>query len=120
MEHRLSQRFSGDLPILLYKRGIPVATGEVRNASRCGLFIATEYDDVRLNQAVKLGFRLAGDYSGRLYSLNAHVVRVDGEGVGVDLDATGNDARTISELIIWFQDHSMAPVKAVRTVQYAH
>lgn len=41
MEHRLSQRIEGELPILVYKRGMPVATGAIKDASRRGLFIGS-------------------------------------------------------------------------------
>ena len=57
MEHRLSKRIFGKLGLLVYKRGLPVATGQIRDASKRGLFIATDYTDLQLNQTVELEFR---------------------------------------------------------------
>ncbi|MGC8118915.1 PilZ domain-containing protein [Marinobacter sp. VGCF2001] len=99
MEHRLSQRVEGGLPILVYKRGVPVATGVIRDASRRGLFIDTDYADVRLNQTLELAFRLPGRAEQGHCSLSAHVVRTDNRGLGVDFDGADNDALSISELI---------------------
>jgi len=61
MEHRLSKRITTDLDLLVYKRGMPVATGKIRDASRKGLFILTDYTDVQLNQEleIELRFRLS-------------------------------------------------------------
>lgn len=120
MEHRQSERFGGELPILLYKRGMPVATGSVRNASRRGLFIATDYSDVRINQALRLGFRLAGDRSGRHYSLKTHVVRVDGDGLGVDFEGVNDEAQAIADLVIWFQAQGSELKTSLKTKHYAH
>jgi hypothetical protein len=105
MEHRLSQRVSGELPILVYKRGMPVATGLVKDASRRGLFVATGYDDVRLNQVIQLSFRFPGQ-ADKHHTLKAHVVRRDRDGLGVDFDTADNDARTITELVLWLQDNA--------------
>lgn len=119
MEHRLSQRIEGDLPILVYKRGMPVGTGEIRDASRRGLFIATEYTDVRLNQTIQLAFRFPDLPDGHR-TLSAHVVRRSDGGLGVDFDGADNDARTISELMIWLQDN-VSPVRSVfSTLRYVH
>ncbi|OZC37074.1 pilus assembly protein PilZ [Marinobacter vinifirmus] len=111
MEHRLSQRIEGELPILVYKRGMPVAIGAIKDASRRGLFIVTGFDDVRLNQALHLSFRFP-EQPEKHHTLKAHVVRRADQGLGVDFDSAENDARVISELILWLEDHKDADGRA--------
>ncbi|MBN7769064.1 PilZ domain-containing protein [Marinobacter daepoensis] len=106
MEHRLSQRVEGGLPILVYKRRMPVATGMIRDASRRGMFIATDYADVRLNQTIELAFRFPERTDQGHYTLSAHIVRTDDSGLGVDFDGIENNALIISELIAFLQQQS--------------
>lgn len=105
MEHRLSQRIEGQLPILVYKRGMPVGTGKIRDASRRGVFINTDYSDVQLNQTIQLAFRLPEIADGQQI-LNAHVVRRAEGGLGLDFDGADNNAGAIFALILWLNDHS--------------
>ncbi len=104
MEHRLSQRIEGELPILVYKRGLPVATGKIQDASSRGVFLATEFTGVRLNQTIQLAFRLPEEQQTH-HTLTAHVVRRAEDGLGLDFDGADNDARVISELLTWLHAH---------------
>jgi hypothetical protein len=108
MEHRLSKRTDGKLGLLVYKRGMPVATGQIRDASKGGLFIATDFTDVQLNQALVLEFRFPEPQGKRFRRLKAHVVRKSDNGLGVDFEGVENDGLTISSLIQWLESH---PVK---------
>ncbi|MBU2955794.1 PilZ domain-containing protein [Marinobacter sp. F3R08] len=103
MEHRLSKRVQGKLGLLVYKRGMPVATGQIRDASKRGLFIATDYTDVQLNQTVELEFRFPDAREKRFRKLKAHVVRKSDKGLGVDFEGVVNDSFTISTLILWLK-----------------
>jgi|TARA_R110001592_G_scaffold17015_1_gene72143 hypothetical protein len=107
MEHRLSKRVQGKLGLLVYKRGMPVATGQIRDASKRGLFIATDYTDVQLNQTVELEFRFPDTQEKRFRRLKAHVVRKSDRGLGVDFEGVENDSFTISSLINWLKNHHM-------------
>ena len=107
MEHRLSKRVQGKLGLLVYKRGMPVATGQIRDASKRGLFIATDYTDVQLNQTVELEFRFPDTQEKRFRRLKAHVVRKSDRGLGVDFEGVENDSFTISSLINWLKSHHM-------------
>lgn len=107
MEHRLSQRTEGELSILVYKRGIPVAIGQIQDASRRGLFIATDYNDVRLNQTIELAFRYPEKHGRGHRVLAAHVVRRSSSGLGLDFDGVDNDAITVAELIDWLQSQGL-------------
>lgn len=110
MEHRLSQRIVGELPILVYKRGMPVATGQIQDASRRGLFIVTDYSDVRLNQTIELAFRYPEQRGQGHRVLTAHVVRRSGAGLGVDFDGVDNDALAVAELLSWLQDQNLCSI----------
>jgi PilZ domain-containing protein len=107
MEHRLSKRVQGKLGLLVYKRGMPVATGQIRDASKRGLFIATDYTDIQLNQTVELEFRFPDAQENRFRRLKAHVVRKSDKGLGVDFEGVENDGFTISALIHWLKRHHM-------------
>lgn len=54
MEHRYSPRLSVDAKILIYKSGLPMAVGWLRNVCRNGLFIETEYGNVLPNQLLEI------------------------------------------------------------------
>ncbi|MFN2359873.1 MAG: PilZ domain-containing protein [Marinobacter sp.] len=105
MEHRLSKRIEGKLGLLVYKRGMPVATGQIRDASKRGLFIATDYTDVQLNHTLELEFRLPDKQEKQFRKLKAHVVRKSDKGIGVDFEGVENDSFTISSMIQWLNRH---------------
>ena len=105
MEHILSKRIQGKLGLLVYKRGMPVATGQIRDASKRGLFIATDYTDVQLNQTLELEFRFPHKQEKQFRRLTAHVVRKSANGLGVDFEGVDNDSFTISSLIQWLTKH---------------
>jgi|SRR5690554_1554377 len=120
MEHRLSQRIEGELPILVYKRGMPVATGQIQDASRRGLFVATDYTDIRLNQPIQLAFKLPDQHQDCHRVVNAHVIRRSTGGLGLGFDGTDNDARVIAELIQWLQGQSMLAEYSPEWQQHRH
>lgn len=107
MEHRLSQRTSGRLPILVYRKGLPIATGQVRNASRVGLYVATDYTDVPLNQTLELEFRYPDNKDHQRRRLRVHVVRKDDKGLGLDFAGLDNNGLTISSLVDWLRMHPL-------------
>ncbi|CAN0606376.1 MULTISPECIES: PilZ domain-containing protein [Marinobacter] len=106
MEHRLSKRILGKLGLLVYKRGLPVATGQIRDASKRGLFIATDYTDVQLNQTVELEFRFPDRKENAFRRIKAHVVRKCDNGLGVDFEGMDNDGFTITALLSWLHKHN--------------
>ena len=101
MEHRLSKRVQGKLGLLIYKRKMPVATGQIKDISRQGLFIATDYDDIQLNQTVELEFHVPGRQKNPFRKLKALVVRKTDNGLGVDFDEVENDSFAVASLIKW-------------------
>ncbi|KPQ30063.1 MAG: PilZ domain [Marinobacter excellens HL-55] len=113
MEHRLSQRIEGELSILVYKRGMPVATGQIQDASRRGLFIVTDYNDIRLNQTIELAFRYPEQHGQGHRVLTAHVVRRSDTGIGLDFDGVDNDALAVAELLSWLQNQDLCSVDKI-------
>lgn len=103
MEHRLSKRMTTNLDLLVYKRGMPVATGKIRDASRKGLFILTDYTDVQLNQELEIELRIPDCPEQLLRRIRAQVVRKTGSGLGVDFEEVENDIFTLSSLLEWLQ-----------------
>ncbi|GGE73564.1 hypothetical protein GCM10011533_27470 [Streptosporangium jomthongense] len=108
MEHRLSKRIPGELKLLIYRRGMPVATGRIKDASKQGLFINTDYNDIQLNQMLEVEFRFPGNPDKQLCRIKAHVVRMADEGLGVDFGETNRDALTISKLVRWLSEQRIA------------
>lgn len=108
MEHRLSKRIPGRVSLLVFKRGMPVATGLVQDASRRGVFVATDYDDIKLNQTVELELYYPDRTMESLRRLKAHVVRKSEQGIGLDFDMVENDALCIAHLLQWLQKHPKA------------
>ncbi len=46
MEHRLTERTTSELKILIYKHNHPVAIGRIRNGSHSGVFVETDFSDI--------------------------------------------------------------------------
>lgn len=107
MEHRLSKRIPGRLGSLLYKRGMPVATGQIRDASTKGLFLATEYGGAQVDETVELEFRFPKRNERTFRRLIARVVRKTDKGVGVEFEGDRNDSFTIAYLLHWLQQHHL-------------
>lgn len=86
MEHRYSKRIPANLRLLLYKRGMPAASGRLKDVSRKGLFVATDFGEVGVNQIVEVEFELSDrqELPGR--RLHAVVVRKSEQGLGLELE----------------------------------
>ena len=86
MEHRYHLRMEADIPALIYRCGVPVATGRMRDASRSGVFVRTSYAELRPNQHLELEFPLNGGGEGATRRLRAHVRRCEQNGVALEMD----------------------------------
>jgi hypothetical protein len=86
MEHRHHQRVPVDIRAFIYQRGLPVATGRVRNASRRGFFIETDYGDLQTHQRVQCELHPGEGPGGGPRRVLVCVVRCSPEGAGVELD----------------------------------
>lgn len=54
MEHRRAPRHSIHMRTLIYKDGLPLAIGRLRNVSRRGVFVASAYDNVAPDQKLEI------------------------------------------------------------------
>lgn len=87
MEHRCGRRVPVSINTLIYKHGVPVAMGRIKDASNHGLYLETDYQDVRelqkLELEVLLGKRIK---DARHCFVRALVVRKSNFGFGLDLE----------------------------------
>jgi hypothetical protein len=63
MEHRYGPRIVANIKALIYQRGLPVAVGQLRNVGRHGMFLASDYDDVAINQPLEIELLTRGTTS---------------------------------------------------------
>lgn len=105
MEHRLSKRVQGELGLLIYKRGMPVAFGQIKDASLRGLFITTDYDDIQVNQTIEMEFCLPDRQENGFRKLKAQVARKVHSGLGVDFETVENNSVAIVSLVQWLERH---------------
>lgn len=54
MDHRDSVRMNVPMKLLLYKMGVPVAIGRIRDVSTRGLFVETEFDGFNVHQSLEV------------------------------------------------------------------
>lgn len=91
MEHRYSRRVEAGLKSIVFKRGLPVATGTIRDVSRGGLFIETDYDDVKAHQILEVEFHLKGHRRPTRLRVKTVVARTTGQGIGLELEETSDE-----------------------------
>lgn len=116
MEHRCSERVDIDLRAAVYKRGLAVATGRIRNSSKQGLFLETRYCDVNLLQklSIEVIVHPAPQQSER-YEVQAIVVRKSVDGLGLELESIGGeDTFAMTQLMNAVGAMSYQPVAKAR------
>ncbi len=90
MEHRYSKRFSTDQKTLIFRNGLPVAIGRIRNVSRGGVFVKTDMPLVDINQTLELdliargGSQVSGHYHQRCLCKTV-VMHKANDGIGLML-----------------------------------
>lgn len=85
MEHRYSRRVDIGIKALVFRRGIPITLGVIRNASHGGLFIEMNIDEVRVNQPIEIEFRLQSGGRSSRARVKTVVARVADDGIGLEL-----------------------------------
>jgi hypothetical protein len=96
VERRHHLRVPIDIETLIYCSGLPVATGLIRNASRFGVLLETECQELHRHQPVQLEFRRSGESTDIRHRVTAHVLRRTIVGVGLEID----DADSVSTLVM--------------------
>jgi hypothetical protein len=94
MEHRYSNRHDINLKALIYKRGVPVAIGRIKNGSKQGLFVATDYADVKPHQKLELVVVIKRTPEQlKHYHLKTLVVHKSPSGLGLEMERHSGDLR---------------------------
>jgi len=88
MEHRCTQRYAGDLQILIYKHNTPIAIGRIKNGSRVGGFVETDFADIDCEHQLRLEVLANKQFGSKQQSLRmeAIVIHKTSRGFGVELD----------------------------------
>jgi hypothetical protein len=93
MEHRCSARSNANIKILIYRYGIPVAIGRIKNGTRHGLFIESDLSDVKPLQ--QLGIEILvyrNPQKLQRHRFDSIVIHTTEHGFGVELDALTEEA----------------------------
>ncbi|WP_373568208.1 PilZ domain-containing protein [Marinimicrobium sp. ABcell2] len=105
VEHRQSHRVPAFLDVLIYQRGVPTAAGTLRNVSRDGLFILTDFDGARINQKVDLEFSMSSGGEKQSRRMSAIVVRKSVGGIACECADGDDDCHflALSDLVYWLK-----------------
>jgi len=88
MEHRCTTRINSELKLLIYKHNFPVAIGRVKNGSRYGVFVETDFMEIDCEHQLKLEVLLDKN-SGTKFQrieMEALVIHKTGKGFGAEID----------------------------------
>jgi len=97
MEQRHHARVPIGFSTIIYRRGLPIATGRIRDASSRGLFIETECQDLQVYQSLQCELRGAQEHGGSRTRIQVLVVRSSAAGAGVEIDEA--DAPVVAALM---------------------
>lgn len=122
MEHRYDKRFPCDLKTLIFKNGMPVALGRLRNYSRGGIFVSTEFNLVDAHQSLEIELVARSDARssaacGERRVCKAFVMHKAGEGIGLliredCMETQSNFAAFIADELSRYQAATKAAVVA--------
>lgn len=73
---------------MIYRCGLPIATGRIRNATSRGLFVETRNCELAEHQRLQFELSVAGEGSIALQPVCGVVVHIGAEGIGIRLDET--------------------------------
>ena len=93
MEHRCSERVTTDFKVLIYKMGIPVAIGRLKNGSKLGFFVETDFADINVLQPLDIEVLLQqGPHNLERYRYTSRVIRKAETGLGLELEYMSPEA----------------------------
>lgn len=93
MEHRCSERVTTDFKVLIYKMGVPVAIGRLKNGSKLGFFVETDFADINVLQPLDIEVLLQqGPHNLERYRYTARVIRKAETGLGLELEYMSPEA----------------------------
>jgi hypothetical protein len=74
------------MKLLLYKKGLPVAIGCIRNISRRGLFVETDCVDIHAHQLLEVELLPRTSEPVDRCRFHTRVVRRSAQGIGLEVD----------------------------------
>jgi hypothetical protein len=99
MEHRYNSRVPTNIKLLVYRRGIPIATGFVRNFSRGGMLIETDLRHINVHERLEVELLSRLIPQGERLRLNTRVAHKGAQGYGLELDEISVATETLSSLL---------------------
>jgi len=110
MEHRCSVRKPVESQVLLYKHGLPIQNGRIRDLGLGGMFVETGARSWRKNESLEIEF--PGGPGQTVLRLSAVVVHYSSTGVGLMFDAVSGAQRHVLRGLL-FDNAAVVPGTAV-------
>lgn len=99
MEHRYNPRLPTNIKLLIFRRGIPIATGFVRNVSRGGLLIETDLRNISVHERLEVEVLSRLIPPGQRLRFNTRVAHKAAQGYGLELDEISVATETLASLL---------------------
>lgn len=117
MEHRCSERVTTDLRVLIYKLGVPVAIGRLKNGSKLGFFIETDFADINILQPLDIEvLQQHGPHNLERYKYTTRVIRKAEAGLGLELEHMSVEAAQALDTLLRSPQARQQPKSVVRPV----
>ncbi len=117
MEHRCSERVTTDLKVLIYKLGVPVAIGRLKNGSKLGFFVETDFADINVLQPLDIEVLLQqGPQNLERYKYTTRVIRKAEAGLGLELEHMSVEAAQALDKLLRSPQARQQPKPALRPV----
>lgn len=100
MEHRYHPRIPTNIKLLIYRRGIPIATGFVRNVSRGGLHIETDLRHIAVHERLEVELLSRQIPPGQRLRFNTRVAHKVAQGYGLELDEISVATEALTSLLV--------------------
>ena len=100
MERRYYSRMAANVKAVIFQGGLPVAIARVRDASKFGFFVETEFTDVALYQTLDIELPLRVDHCLRHFRFPAQVSRKSDQGLALSIGQDNEEARRALFLLV--------------------
>lgn len=108
MDYRRYKRVPARLTLLIYRKGILVASGMLRNISKSGLYMSTSCPNLDINQEVEIEFNLHDPSAPGDKRLTGMLVHKNHGGVGVEFMARGDpQTQELRTLLNWVKETNL-------------
>jgi len=100
MEHRYNQRLPTNIKLLIFRRGIPIATGFVRNICRGGMLIETDLLNISVHERLEVELLSRLIPPGQRMRFSARVAHKAAQGYGLELDDISVASEALNALLV--------------------